>query len=264
MLLDGFTTALRVQDATDSSVANLKILSDSPRLSDGIDIDSSQNITIDDCFVYSSDDNTALGAGSDPRQTVESIEFVSIKNSVFYQTQTGHTFYIAPHIAPAYIRNITYDNNDIISVAGAIGIYPFGGVRIESVTFRNIRVEEVRKEMPISLWIGDCTSWGAQNCGQPAGVLGYIHDVLFENVTLANYGGQNSIFRGHSTVADIKGVSFKNLWIADRVITNASAAHLTIAGPVSNIVFHTAGSRNFQNLGNERPLNRRAHAPRTP
>jgi hypothetical protein len=241
LLIDGYTTALRLQHATRSSLRNLKILSDSPRLSDGIDIDSSQNVTVDGCFVYSSDDSTALGAGSNEGEVVESTEFVVVKNSVFYQTRTGHTFYIAPHIAPPYIRNILYDNNDVVSVAGAVGIYPFGGVKIEAVVFKDIRVEEVREEMPISLWIGDCTSWGPQNCGRPYGVLGHIHDVHFDNVTIDNYGGQNSILQGHSTASDIDKVHFTNLTIAGNLITDPSLGRFTILGHVSNVSFSAPG-----------------------
>ena len=243
LFLDGYTTALRLQRTTRSSLHNVKILSDSPQLSDGIDIESSRNVTVDDCFVYSSDDNTALGAGSNAGDAVESTEFVVIKNSVFYHTRTGHTFYIAPHIAPPYIKNILYDNNDIISVAGAIGIYPFGGVKIEAVTFKDIRVEEVRDEMPISLWIGDCTSWGPQNCGRPYGILGHIHNIRFENVTIDNYGRQNSLLQGHGAASDISEVYFTDLKIAGNLITDPSVGRFTILGHVSNVSFSASGVR---------------------
>ncbi|MER3423099.1 MAG: hypothetical protein C4293_07580, partial [Nitrospiraceae bacterium] len=100
ILLDGMTTALRFQDARYSGANNIKILSGSPNPSDGIDIVSSQNLTIDNCFVLSSDDSTAFGAGDDPRRTVKNDENITVRNSVFYQTNAGTAIKIIPFIAP--------------------------------------------------------------------------------------------------------------------------------------------------------------------
>ena len=237
MLLDGYTTALRLQDTRNARASGLKIFSGSPRLSDGIDIESSQRVTIERCFVYSSDDNIAIGAGTDPRGTVKGVEKVSVRRSVFYQTGTGHTFYIGPHLAPPYIRDITFEENDVISAGGFAAIYPFGGVPVRDVVFRNVRVQEVRDSEPISLYIADCSSWGDANCGYPRGIYGSIHDIRFENVALENPVKKASIAQGYSPDADVKGIRFHNFSISGRLATDPASGRLDIKDHVADVLF---------------------------
>lgn len=221
MFLDGNTTAVRFV-ANGAVIDNVKILSGSPNGSDGIDYESCQNITQSNNLILSSDDNNAIGAGTDPRTTVLPTDGITATGNLFYHTNTGHTVSIVPNHGTTYIRNITYDNNDSIDTQDGLSIYPFGGTNVYNVSFSNMRWENIRQK-PMEIWEGDCTSWGPGNCGSPAGVLGYAH-ATYTNLTFDNFGSQDSQFLAWNSTSDIE-VAFHNLKIAGQTILSQSAMH---------------------------------------
>ncbi len=242
MFLDGFTTAVRLGAATGTVIDNVKILSASPNLSDGIDITDGTNITLSNNFIYSSDDNIAFLSGTNvfnygvPAPT----DGVQIRGNVFHHPSTGYPAYghivdIVPWRGTSYNRNIVFDNNDAIWAKDVFGIFPFGGTNVDRVTYSNSAVEEATGRAFLFLAV-DCTSWGAQNCGQPAGVLGYIHNVRVDNVTFGN-APTFSPLQGFSGTADVNGITFNNLRYAGSLINSAAAGNISLGPYVYNVVF---------------------------
>jgi len=244
MFLDGKTTALRIAASTDSSVSNVKVLSGSPNLSDGIDLDGNRKITIANSFVYSSDDSIAITSGTNSFSygIGAPTDDVRITGNIFHHPSSGYCCYghivsVVPFRGTTHIRNITFDDNDVVRAGGVFSIYPFGGTNVESVTYRDSQVEETT-EKPFEFLAVDCTSWGPQNCGQPVRVLGYVRNIRVENVTFGNLSPQPSMLRGYSVTADVRGVYFNNLRIGRTLVMDARAAHLDIVGPyVGEVVF---------------------------
>ncbi|HKW91848.1 MAG TPA: glycosyl hydrolase family 28-related protein [Methylomirabilota bacterium] len=244
MFLDGKTTALRIAASTNSRVSNVKVLSGSPNLSDGIDLDGDHKITLANSFVYSSDDSVAITSGTNSFSygIGAPTENIRITGNVFHHPSSGYCCYghivsVVPWRGTTHIRNITFDDNDVIRAGGVFSIYPFGGTNVEAVTYRNSRIEETT-EKPFEFLAVDCTSWGPQNCGQPVRVLGYVRNVRVDNVTFGNLSPQPSMLRGYSASADVRGVYFNNLRIGGTLVMDARGARLDIVGPyVTEVVF---------------------------
>ena len=101
------------------------------------------------CFIWSSDDNLALGGGAGQFKysaTDDNTDGYTITQSLFYHTVSGHILTVVPHVGPSYIQNILFENNDLISVNDGFGMLAANGpVDINHVIIRNSRVEEVRR-----------------------------------------------------------------------------------------------------------------------
>jgi polygalacturonase len=243
LMLDGRTTLLRYADARNSGATNVKIFT-ADNLSDGIDIDGATNFLIDSCLVCSSDDNVAIGSGTDlfHYKVPISTDGLVVKNSLFYQFLTGHVVSIVPHVSPPYIRNILIENCDSVTVAGAFALYASNGfVAVSNVTYRNIRVEEVRG-VHVEMRSIDFTSWGGAANGMIEPNSGSIRNIRFENVTFDTQGHRYNAFEGRSPTQEIRDVTFHNVSIAGNPVTSKAAGFISVIGPyVYNLVF-TSGS----------------------
>jgi hypothetical protein len=247
MFLDGRTTALRVAASSESGIDNVKVLSGSPNLSDGIDLDGNTKVTVANSFVYSSDDSVAITSGTNSFDygVGAPTDGIRMTGNVFHHPSTGYCCYghvvsIVPWRGTTHIKNITFDDNDAIWAGGVFSIYPFGGTNVEAVTYRNSWIEETT-EKPFDFSAVDCSSWGAQNCGQPVRVLGFIRNIRVDNVSFGNLSPQASILQGYSARADVNGVYFNNLRIGGALVRDPVSARMSIVGPhVTNVVFGSA------------------------
>lgn len=243
MLLDGRTTALRIAASTNTSVDNVKILSGSPNLSDGIDLESNTKVTVSNNFVYSSDDNIAIGSGTNvlDHGVAAPTDGIQISGNIFLHPRTGYCCYghvvsIVPWRGTTSIKNIMFGNNDGISAVDVFSIYPFGGTNVETVIYSNSSMEETTGRL-FDFSAVDCSSWGPQNCGQPTGVLGHIHNIRVNNVTVGNRPPMSAALQGFSPGSDVNGVTFNNLRIAGDLITDAATGNIDIGQYVSNVTF---------------------------
>jgi hypothetical protein len=235
MFLDPSTTPLRLADVRDATITNVKIVAGSANLSDGVDIEASQHVTIDRAFIYASDDHVALGAGSDLRSTRKVVERITIKNSLF--DHNGHLLSIVPFKGVPFIRDVVVESCDYVRGTEILSIYPFGGTNVSSVRYRNLRFEETSRKY-LDIFAGDCTSWGPQNCGTPAGVVGYVHDIALENVEVDGTPTYGAIFNAPlKSTWDVSGVVFDNVLLGGRPVKDRETAHLQCYGYVSNIAF---------------------------
>jgi hypothetical protein len=182
-------TAIRFQNSEYGSVDNSNILVDPNDLADGIDIDSSQNINVNNVFVHSTDDNITLGQTQ--VSAIQTIENVKITNSVFYNKLTGADIKICPWMIDAtgyLVRNVFIGNDYMISGANySVGIYALAGLSIDHIYFSNIwyeqtpdRIFEVHIEGPF--WNG--VPWSGQ--------YGTISNIHINNFQAYSYGGQMS------------------------------------------------------------------------
>ncbi|MGH9891936.1 MAG: glycosyl hydrolase family 28 protein, partial [bacterium] len=149
MFLDGRTTALRIAASTESRVDNVKILSGSPNLSDGIDLDGNTKVTVANSFIYSSDDSIAITSGTNTFSygVGAPTDGIQMTGNVFHHPSSGYCCYghivsIVPWRGTTHVKNVTFDDNDGIWAGGVFSIYPFGGTNVEAVTYRNSAIEE--------------------------------------------------------------------------------------------------------------------------
>lgn len=251
MFLDSYTTAVRFGMSSDSTIANVKILSASPVLSDGLDTDSVSNLTVANNFIYSSDDNIAIGAGTNVLNynVAGPTDGIHIAGNVFHHPRTGYCCYghilsIVPARGTASIKNITFSNNDGIWAVDVFGIYPFGGTNVDAVTYSNSSIEDAAGRL-FDFAAVDCTAWGTQNCGTPIGVLGHVHNIRVSNVAVG-HGRARSMLQGFSPRADVNGVTFDNLRIAGTLVTDAATGNIVIGEHVENVSYTIAEDNESQ------------------
>ncbi|HEY3458442.1 MAG TPA: glycosyl hydrolase family 28 protein, partial [Bryobacteraceae bacterium] len=233
LLLDQGVTAIRLVDTHDSAVRNIKIIADNPTTeSDGVDFDSSQGITVDNAFIYSSDDNTSQGGGTGIRKTVKDQYDLTIQNSLLYNIRTGAAFKIGTQDPQNTINNISYNNIDIVSCIQVAAFYPTFGANIENISFTNVRAETIIDR--IFEFRAIVPTWDPKWNGR----LGYVHDVRLTNFSVDAHGVRPSDFSGFSPVRDIRGITFTNFRMGGKPVFDASSAHITLNAFVSNVVFN--------------------------
>jgi len=236
-LLDQGTAALRLVDAHNSAVRNIKSITNHDYAgSDGIDFDSSDNVLVDNAFVYSSDDSTSQGGGTGVRHTVKDIYNLTVQNSVLYNTLTGDAFKIGTTDPQNSIRNEIFTNIDIVSAVQIAAFYPTMGANIDSITVSNVHADQITDrvwefQIEIPTWE---KNWN--------GKLGSIRNVSINNVSSGNFGRRNSSFYGYSSSQDIENVAFTNYSVSGQLINNLSSARIDVGSYVSGVTFSSSAN----------------------
>jgi Ricin-type beta-trefoil lectin domain-like/Glycosyl hydrolases family 28 len=236
LLLDQGVTGIRLVDAHNSAVRNIKIIADNPSTeSDGIDFDSSQHILVDNVFIYSSDDNTSQGGGTGVRKTVKDQYDLTVQNSVLYNSRTGDAFKIGTTDPQSTINHITYSNIDVVQCVQLAAFYPTQGANLDSISINNVRVDSLSDR--ILEFLIEIPNWEPWN-----GKLGYIHNVSLTNVSVSSFGRRNSAFAAYDPNRDIANVNFTNYSVGGQSINSLSAAHIDASSYVNNVTFNSASA----------------------
>jgi hypothetical protein len=202
-------------------IDHLKILADpQPEFlnTDGFDFWSSRNITIDNVLYKGTDDATSHGG--DKNGAIQNNENINVRNAVFYG---GNGFKIGAGTKQEIVRDITYENIDIIFANEVSGFWPIAGANFENIYFKNIRVEEILdvpeddKAADIFQWRVKAAWWQPESS---ANTLGYIRNVYIQNLKVDDHGSTKSRFQGYDEERNINNINFDNLWIEGKPITN--------------------------------------------
>ncbi|MBE9223917.1 hypothetical protein IQ264_00295 [Phormidium sp. LEGE 05292] len=206
-------------------IYNVKILADpQPEFlnTDGFDFWSSRNITIDNVLYKGTDDATAHGG--DLKGAIQNNENINVKNSVFYG---GNGFKLASTKKPNFIRNITYENIDVVFANELSGFWPIAGGYFEDIYFKNIRVEDILdipqndKSARLFNWQIRVGSWRSDSTPNQ---FGYIRNVYIQNLKVDDRGGSKSVFQGYDADRNINNINFDNLSIEGKPIANSQDA----------------------------------------
>ncbi len=234
LLFDQGITGMRLVNANNSAVRNVKIIVNTANtVSDGIDFDSSQYITIDNAFIYSSDDNTSQGGGTGIRHTIKDQSYLTVENSVLYNSRTGAAFKIGTTDPQNSINNITYSNIDIVDCVQMAAFYPTQGANIDTISLSNVHVDSLNDRL-IELMI-EIPTWETWD-----GRLGSIHNVSLNNVSSTSFGARDSAFQAYSATQNIQTVTFTNFSLAGQMISSAAASHIDMSSFVNNVTFNAS------------------------
>lgn len=222
------------------------------RWSDGIDVFTSTNVTINDMFIRSGDDSIAIYG---PRENgghvyMGDVQNVNVTDSILWP-EKAHSINIGFHGEPslpgggANLDSISFKDIDILTYNPAtaglslpIGIGIANGNMLTNVYFEDIRIQDaiVKQILNIGNIAGDA----------PGSVVGRgINNVYFKNVS---YTGNNSIaspINGADPTHLTQNMTFENLKVNGTTITSASAGNFSIGGNTSNIQFVAAGSASY-------------------
>ncbi|MEI2580246.1 glycosyl hydrolase family 28 protein [Scytonema sp. PRP1] len=225
-----------IEYAENCSIYNAKILAEpEPKFvnTDGFDIMSSRNITVDNVLYKGTDDATAIGG--DKQGRIQNTENINIRNSVFYSNNSGGAgFTIGARSNQDFIRNITYENVDVVHVNSLANMWAVTRAKYENIYFKNIRLEDVLdapKTPNDSASLFNFRVMVAIPQWEPTSSpnnLGSIKNVYFKNLLVDDKGGKNSIFQGYDSERGINKVTFDNFYIKGKLVTTPKDAFFSL------------------------------------
>ncbi|TLS46831.1 endo-polygalacturonase [Streptomyces montanus] len=214
---------IRVAESQNLKIKNLRAFSHQG-WGDGIQLYCSENVTIDGCFLRTSDDSIALYTHrwdfyGDTRN-------ITVKNCTLW-ADVAHPINIGVHgnpdpDAPEMLENLRYENIDILDhrepqvlYQGAIAFMVGDGNLVRDVTFDNIRVEDFRWGQLIHMRVTNNPKW---NTAAGRGIESvYVKDL--------SYNGKNadlSLVMGLDADRLVKDVTFENLRVNGKVIADST------------------------------------------
>ncbi|MFF8968979.1 glycosyl hydrolase family 28 protein [Streptomyces sp. NPDC014995] len=211
---------IRVAECQNISIKNVRAFSHQG-WGDGIQLYCSENVTIDGCFLRTSDDSIALYTHrwdfyGDTRN-------ITVKNCSLW-ADVAHPINIGVHgnsDNPEMLENLTYENIDIldhrepqVTYQGAIAFMVGDSNLVRDVTFDDIRVEDFRWGQLIHMRVEYNPKY---NTSAGRG----IENVYVKDLT---YNGKNadlSMIVGLDAEHLVKDVTFENLRVNGRVIADS-------------------------------------------
>jgi hypothetical protein len=206
--------------------------------SDGIDMMSSKNITVDGCFVRTSDDCIAIyGRRWDYNGNTEKI---FIQNSVLW-ADVAHPTMVGTH-GDYYnegniIENINFKNIDILehhepqkNYLGCMAINPGDKNIVRNVRYENIRVEHIEHGKLIDIQVKYNKDYN------PApGKL--IENIYFKDIFYYGNGEVTADIKGFDEERKVKNVTFENLVMQGEKVLSAEKGNIMVGEFAENIVF---------------------------
>lgn len=244
LLIDSAAANFDIQYTDNCTIYNAKILADPKPIfanTDGFDFWSSRNITIDNVIFRGTDDATSHGG--DKKAAIKDNENINVKNSIFYNTYAGGAFKIGTTVRQDFIRNITYENIDLVYVNALADLWPVTGANFDNIYFKNIRVEEML-DTPIESGTASLFEWRITPANWEENssfdTLGYIRNIYFTNLIVDDRGGKDSLFEGYDSKRDIRNIIFDNFYIQGKQVFNDQDAHFQRKNQYVDVKFQSS------------------------
>jgi len=231
-------------------ISNLKLISDNPS-DDGIDIVRSRNVEVSHCFVRVKDDCVAIKANLKYPPNVNT-EDVIVKDCVFWNAAWGNGIEIGFELHSDFIRNIRFDNIDVIHVeSGAvISIHNSDRGTVTDVVYSDIRIEDAyQKLFDIGIFRSKYCTDGVsdpeevnrlQYQGVWDGALkvtddqkeyhtqfrGHIKNITFRNIQVVDGLFPFSVFSGYDQNHLIENITIENMTVHGKKITSLEEARI--------------------------------------
>lgn len=216
--VDGLVlTQLPVGQSDSISISNVKAIS-SYSWGDGLNVFASSHVNYDHVFCRTSDDCTTVYATR--KGFTGNSSHISMRHSVLW-ADVAHPIFIGLHGNPSRpdtIQQVLYDDIDIldeheyqIDYQGCLAINAGDDNLVRDITFRNIRIEDIRHGQLVSLRV----SFNRKYCTAPGRG---IENVLFHNVSYRGCPPETSIIAGYDEERPVRNVRFKNLVINGQLI----------------------------------------------
>ena len=187
---------------------------------DGIDVFCSENVLIDNVFMRNSDDCIAI-YGHRWRYYGNTRNVTVSRSSLW--ADVAHPILVGTHGDPAHpdtLENLDFRDLDIldqhenqIDYQGCLSLNAGDSNLIRHVRFENIRIEDIRKGQLVNLRVMYNKKY---NTAPGAG----IEDVLFKDITYKGAHPGISIIAGYDDTRSIKDITFQNLILNGRPISD--------------------------------------------
>jgi polygalacturonase len=215
--------AVCLRDSEGVEVVNVKQVSG--RLnSDGINPVGSRKVRIADCFIRNRDDSIAVKT-TDPDRPSEDI----LAERCVLWNDWGYALGVT-YETRAAIRRVTFRDCDIIhGTFAAMGIHVVDAGTVSDIAFQDIRVDHAGERLFL-LNIGK-DMWATDK--EP----GHIRAIRFKNVACAGPGIPPSRVSGHDAAHRVEEVTFENLRIGGKTVTDPAGGRFQINEHTAGIVF---------------------------
>ena len=210
ILRNSSTWTVSLRNCRNVHINNIKILGHRAN-SDGIDINSSFDVLVENCFLRTLDDlvvvKTLRGTGEAGR--------IRVRKCVLWN-EVAHALSIGAELTRK-VEDVIFEDCDIIGDHGrewTLRIYHTDSGLIKNVRFENIRIEESVKFA--SLWINNAY-WTTD------AERGHIEDVVFKDITVENSG--RPLEKGIEFIGYDADHAINNVLIENVVINGKKVAH---------------------------------------
>lgn len=240
-ILNAPSWGIEINHCDQVHVKNVKVIS-CRGASDGIDICSSSDVTVEGSFFRTHDDSlnvkglTDLGYPADAkgkwtsagvRKPATRIQFL---RCVVWNDR-AHALMIGPETRTTEISDVLYQDIDIIHALSvhAMAIFSADAALIQNIRYENIRVENAPVMELFGIRIGP-----TYVTADP--VRGPVKNVVYKNIDVMTDKLHSAIF-AENDASFISGVRFENVRFDGKPVKSAEEAHVHTRGPVSNLEF---------------------------
>lgn len=209
------------------TISGVKILN-YRKNSDGINSVNSRQVLVEDCFVRNYDDSIVVKATQPEARDVEDI---TVRNCVVW-CDWGFSLGMTYEARVAQIRGLVFRNCDVLhgmACRGVLGVKNGDRAEVRDVLFEDIRIEDARVQL-LELVV-DKDMWSKDDR------RGQIRNVTFRNVSLTGGSFVRSNLTGFDTDHLIDRVTFENLRIHGKWISNPPEGKIAINPYVRNVRF---------------------------
>ncbi|MCL2649636.1 MAG: glycosyl hydrolase family 28 protein [Candidatus Azobacteroides sp.] len=200
---------------------------------DGWDPDASQRVLIENCFGWAGDDNVAVKCvGTGSPKVIQDVEDITIRGCVFLSKKSS--LKIGTETRCNNMKNITFENNDVIEADRVIAIEVQDNAIVDGVLYKNNRSDY---NYPDAQKRGIYFNLTERNAGQ--GYLGKILNVRIEDCTFNSvFPNKFRIYRdpAMTVIGDLQ-VTIKNLRVAGNIVNNLTTNYFDTANCNGVIVF---------------------------
>lgn len=211
----------------DVTIRDLNIITEAGT-GDGIDIVSSRNVIVENCFIRSKDDCIAVKAVNYlPDELCANVEHVRVRDCVLWNAEWGNAIEIGYETRCEEITDIIFSNCDIIRCefegyqsGGTFTIHNGDRAVVHNVQYENIRVEDAQEKLfDIKVQMSQYSR--DQERGQ-------VRDICFKDIQVVDGIFPVSIIRGYDKAHLISSITFDNLMVHGRKIENANEARMVV------------------------------------
>ncbi len=240
IMLDSPTWGIELTHCDNVTVNNVKIITWRGS-SDAIDVCSSENVTVNDCFMRTHDDTLNIkgltdlgypgkkGGGWSPAGVRKPARNIRYTNCVVWNDR-AHALMVGPETRTTKITDVLFRDIDIIHSLSVdtIGIYSGDAAEISNIRYENIRIED-----PRCMTLINVRAHPTYVTADPK--QGPVRNILFKNIEVTTPTPVYSALCGDQ--AEIKGVHFENVRFNGKAMRNAKDLNLHIRGDVKDVRF---------------------------
>lgn len=198
---------------------NVKVMTDPGNANgDGIDPDSCQDVTIEHCFFYCSDDCVAIKSTNN-NDILREVKNIRVRDNVMWTKKSAQK--VGTETKGPRMHDIVFENNDIVRADRTLYLLSCDGAIVENITARNIRVEHIGGDNSELMFFMEVKKRGG---------LGLIRDVKIENWTAEKPAPKGSRFDGFSQQNGISNVVFENIVIDGKKAESTADLKLSMKG----------------------------------